>query len=180
MHSIINKLEYKAVLLKILHSRIFHPHTSNLKYFVGTIAHNKKHKWKLKHCIVTTVFVGRRCHEDIIQCRFGSILKWWSHYLVSLLAHEMPLQRYNKDAKQTSSGSTNYNSFWIAFAGIALKLEKMYATFSIFYPCLSTSVATEDRKQFQCQNIVENNKTGPLFWEYNWWEKSSSFLKRGR
>ena len=55
----------------------------------------------------------------------------------------------------------------MVFAGIAFKLEKMDATFSIFYPCLSGSVATEDRKQFQRQNIVVNNKTGPLFWEFN-------------
>ena len=26
---------------------------------MGTIAHNRKHKCKLKHCLVTTVFVGR-------------------------------------------------------------------------------------------------------------------------
>ena len=29
------------------------------KNMVGTIAHNRKHKCKLKHCLVTTVFVGR-------------------------------------------------------------------------------------------------------------------------
>ena len=28
--------------------------------------------------------------------------------------------------------------------------------------------ATDDRKQFQCRNIVLHNKTGPLFLEFNW------------
>ena len=28
--------------------------------------------------------------------------------------------------------------------------------------------ATDDRKQFQCRNIVLNNKTGPLFLEFIW------------
>ena len=34
------------------------------------------------------------------------------------------------------------------------------------------SIATDDEKHCQCQNIVLNNKTGPLFLEFNWWIQS--------
>ena len=41
--------------------------------------------------------------------------------------------------------------FVVIFAGMALKREKAYVTFSSLNPCLSMpSLATEDRKQFQC------------------------------
>ena len=56
------------------------------------------------------------------------------------------------------------------FAGMAckLKLEKVGTTFSRFSPCPSLSfVTTDNRKQFQCLNIDLNNKTGPLFFEFN-------------
>ena len=56
--------------------------------------------------------------------------------------------------KQILSGGSNYDSFLVIFAGIALKLEKVNPSFAI------------DRKQFQHLNIVLNNKTGPLFLEF--------------
>ena len=34
------------------------------------------------------------------------------------------------------------------------------------------SIATDDEKHYQCQTIVSNNKTGPLFLEFNWWIQS--------
>ena len=35
------------------------------------------------------------------------------------------------------------------------------------------SIATDDEKHYQCQNIVLNfKKTGPLFLEFNWWIQS--------
>ena len=47
------------------------------------------------------------------------------------------------------SGKTNYNLYWVILAGIALKPG--------FNPCPSSpSVATDDRKQFQCLNIILN------------------------
>ena len=45
---------------------------------------------------------------------------------------------------------------------MALKCENIATIFSSFNPYPSLlPVATEDRKQFQCPNIVLNNKTGP-------------------
>ena len=45
--------------------------------------------------------------------------------------------------------------FLVIFAGIALKREKIGPVPSSFNPCLSTpSVATHDRKQFQCLKTV--------------------------
>ena len=54
--------------------------------------------------------------------------------------------------------------FVVIFAAIPLKLEKVGPFFQSFnpYPSLQ-SAATDDRKQFQCINIVLNKKTGPLF-----------------
>ena len=56
------------------------------------------------------------------------------------------------------------NFIMVIFAGITLKLFKVGPPFSSFNPCSSCpSVATDDRKQFRCLNIVLNNKTGPLW-----------------
>ena len=80
----------------------------------------------------------------------------------------MPLKSYEEDIKQISSEGRNHNNFLVDFAGIALKLEKVGQTafqFSSFNPCPSLpSVATDSGKQFQCLDIVFNNKSGPLFW----------------
>ena len=53
----------------------------------------------------------------------------------------------------------------VSFAEMALKLEKVGPTVSSLNP--SPSFATDDRKQLQCLNIALNNKTGPLFLEFN-------------
>ena len=58
-------------------------------------------------------------------------------------------------------------TFLLIFSGIALKLENVGPTFSSFNPHTSLPfVETDDRKQFQCLNIVFNNKTAPIliFW----------------
>ena len=65
------------------------------------------------------------------------------------------------------------------FACVALKLEKVGPIFSRFNPySLLPSVATDDRKQVQCSNVVSENEPGPLFLEFNPWENCLSFLKR--
>ena len=65
---------------------------------------------------------------------------------------------------KNSPGSTNHNNMLVILAGIVLNNEKVVSTFSRFNPCLSLpSFAPDDRKQFQCLNIVLKNKTGPLF-----------------
>lgn len=52
--------------------------------------------------------------------------------------------------------------------GIFAGFKKVGPTLSSCNPCPSLpSVASEDRKQFQCLNIGLNNKTGPLFVEFN-------------
>ena len=56
--------------------------------------------------------------------------------------------------------------FLVSFKDIS-KLEKIGRIFSSFNPFPSLpSVATDDRKQFQCRKIVFNNKTTPLFLEF--------------
>ena len=102
-------------------------------------------------------------------CCFRSIL-CWSHYLVPLLVYKMFLQSYEEHIKQTLSGSTNHNyNFLVIFGGITLKLSTC--------SCRSfLSVATDDRKQLHCLNIVWNNKTGPLPLEFK--EKITNGLRQ--
>ena len=57
----------------------------------------------------------------------------------------------------------------VTFAGITSKREKVGPTFWSFSPCpFSPSVATDDRKQFQCPSTVLNNKTGLLISVDKW------------
>ena len=57
------------------------------------------------------------------------------------------------------------------FLVIASILEKVGPVFPRFNPCPSLpSVTTDDRKLFQCLIMVLNNKTEPLFLEFNGWE----------
>ena len=64
--------------------------------------------------------------------------------------------------------------FALFFAGIALKLEKRNGGrifFSTFNLCpLLLSVATDDRKQVQCLNILLSNKTAPISLGLNGWK----------
>ena len=57
----------------------------------------------------------------------------------------------------------------VIFEDIASKIEKLgpIVSSSNQFPSL-LSVVTEDRKQFQRRHIVFNNKTRPLFLEFNW------------
>ena len=58
--------------------------------------------------------------------------------------------------------------FTIFFGKTASKLEQIGPIFSSFNPFPSLpSVATDDRKQFQFRKVVFNNKTRPLFLEFN-------------
>ena len=70
----------------------------------------------------------------------------------------------NSPVELSTSKISNQQALTIIFfslvllLGMALKLEKVGATFSSFNPFPSLpSVATDDRKQFQCLNIVLNN-----------------------
>ena len=69
--------------------------------------------------------------------------------------------------------------FLVIFEDIASKLEKIGPIFSSFNPFPSLpSVATDDRKQFQCRKIVLNNKARPLIWSSIDAKTLFSFLKR--
>ena len=72
--------------------------------------------------------------------------------------HKMLLRSYKADIKQISSGNNNITIFWVIFAGTVLNFNPR--------PSLS-SMATDDRKQFQCLNVVLNTKTVPLCLEFN-------------
>ena len=70
--------------------------------------------------------------------------------------------------KSLLSVFTHAQNFLMFFEDIASKLEKIGPIFSSFNPFPSLpSVATDDRKQFQCRKIVLNNKARALFLEFN-------------
>jgi len=67
----------------------------------------------------------------------------------------------------------------VIFENIASKLEKIGPIFSSFNPFPSLpSVATDDRKQLHCRNIVLNNKARALFLELNWYEDTFKLFKK--
>ena len=73
-----------------------------------------------------------------------------------------------KISKNFHQGAISIAICFSDFACVALKLDEVGPIFSNFNPCPSLkSVATDHRKQFQCPNIVSENKTGPLFMEFN-------------
>ena len=68
-------------------------------------------------------------------------------------------------------------TFLVIFEKIASKLEKMAQFFSSLNPFPSLPSLATDRKQFQCHKIVLNNKTSPLFLEFNWCKTLLAFKK---
>ena len=61
------------------------------------------------------------------------------------------------------SGRGNHNILGVSFEGITSKRERIGPIFSSFNPFPSMpSVATDDRKQFQCRNIL--TKLDQYFW----------------
>ena len=85
----------------------------------------------------------------------------------------MLLWSYEDDKKQI-----NRNILWGeggggvggggSFAGIAALKLKIGPICSIFNSCPSLPTpATDERKKFQCLNIVLSNKSGPLFVEFH-------------
>ena len=68
--------------------------------------------------------------------------------------------------------------FFGDFTCVALNLEKVGPIFHVLIhirPC--HPFVKDDREQFQCLNIVSENKTGPLFLEFNCWKIVLVFLK---
>ena len=71
----------------------------------------------------------------------------------------MLLWSYEKESKQISSESTNYNNILVIFVGIALKLEKIAHHFPIHVIC-------SERQKETISMPKINNKTGPLFLKF--------------
>ena len=73
-----------------------------------------------------------------------------------------------KISNEVYRGELTIIIFLVGFGNTASKLEKIGPIFSSFNPLPSLpSVATDDRKQFQCRKIVFNNKARALFLEFN-------------
>ena len=67
--------------------------------------------------------------------------------------------------KQISLQQKPQYFFLVISAVMTLKLDPTWSSFNPF-PSLP-SLATDERKQFQCLNIVLNNKTEQLFLEFS-------------
>ena len=73
-----------------------------------------------------------------------------------------------KISNEFCQGELTAINFLVIFVEMASKLEKIGPIFSSFNPFPSLpSVATDDRKHFQCPKVVFNNKTRQLFLEFN-------------
>ena len=72
--------------------------------------------------------------------------------------------------------SKNHSIFSVISAVMTLKLDPTCSSFNPF-PSLP-SLATNERKQFQCLNIVLNNKTEQLFLEFSWSEGTFKLFKK--
>ena len=129
------------------------------------------HKYRVGVCTGIPInlrkqMCGLECLKTSQFCSKNSILR---NNLLSLPIHKMLLWSYKEDITQISTRITNQNIFLMIFEGIALKLEKVGPTLSSLNPCPSILpfAATDDKKRFQCVNIVLNNKTAPLILESN-------------
>ena len=102
---------------------------------------------------------------------YFTLILCWSQYLVPSPIHRMLLWSYEEDIRQILPGSTSHYKFFRDFCTHNTKTWNVGPTFSSFNPfSFLPSVVTDNRKQFQCQNIVLNNKIGPLFVELYWRE----------
>ena len=117
--------------------------------------------------ILTEGFLNGALKRAILRgycCRFRSApVEFW---------------RYQKKFHQ---GALTYSNLLWWFCVRSIKTWKGGPIFSSFNPCSSLPFfATDERKQFQCPIIVSENKTRPLFLEFNRWENSFSFWKDSR
>ena len=81
--------------------------------------------------------------------------------------------------KTNLPGSTNHNFLLLIFASAELKLEKIGPVFQLSIHVTLAIRSNRRQKQFQCINIVPNNKFGPVFFFNSNYEKTLfSFLLR--
>ena len=124
----------------------------------------KEEVWCWSHSRIEGAMSREYSYFRLILC--------WSHYLVPSHIHRMLLWSYEEDIRQILPGSTSHDNFFRDFCTQSTKTWNVVGpTFSSFNPFSSLpSVVTDNRKQFQCLNIVLNNKIGPLFAELYWRE----------
>ena len=91
--------------------------------------------------------------------------------LLSTFTHTQNAPKVLRISQVKLSRKNNHNICLAVFSGHSLGTWKNWLVFSSFNPFPSLpSVATDDRKQFQCCNIVFGNKTTPLFLGFQWCE----------
>ena len=110
----------------------------------------------------------RKIEKNNIMHLFFSCISYLSY---------APLQLWRRyETLDQGQGALTMIFFLVIFAGLALKLVNVGPAFWSFNPCPSLpSSATECRKQFQCLNIVLNNRTGLLL-DFNLWGKGFTFF----
>ena len=91
--------------------------------------------------------------------------------LCGLNFHKMLLWRYDVEIKQISSGSANHNYVFGDFCKHSNKTWKGWPNFFKFQSMSILAIRCKRRKETVSVPIwVLNNKTGPLFLEFNWCE----------
>ena len=122
------------------------------------------YKWwcitSLPHCLVKTTRKQSKCRN--------LYLKGLRH-VTSRHVTKCSCKTMRKISNEFYQGELTIIIFLVIFENIASKLEKIGPIFSSCNPFPSLpSVATDDRKQFQCFRIVFINKARPVFVEINW------------
>ena len=101
---------------------------------------------------------------------FTENFNWLCHKDVLLLVHSVTepiLSVFARVMKKISNKEYKPSFFWVIFCRHSIATWNKLG--AIFNPCSSLpTLATDDRKQFQCLSTTLNGKTGPLFLEYNW------------
>ena len=91
-----------------------------------------------------------------------------SRHVTSRHVTKCSCKTMRKISNEFYQGELTIIIFLVIFENIASKLEKIGPIFSSCNPFPSLpSVATDDRKQFQCFRIVFINKARPVFVEIN-------------
>ena len=88
----------------------------------------------------------------------------------SQVTHNAPVEIWTRQRK---AGVPTITVF-VEFCWHCIKTWGSSPNFYLFPS--SSSVSTDNRKQFQCLNIALNNKTRPVFLKFSWCEKRFWFL----
>ena len=134
--------------------KIYHP-----PFFTTSLTQNPV------FCTILPQFLKGLRHEDF------AILGHFCTTIITKCLYSYTRRSCNtmrKTSTEFYQGELAIIIFWVIFEDIASKLEKIGTIFFKFQSIsILPSVATDNRKQFQCRKIVFNNNARPIFLKFN-------------